>query len=111
MSADNLSTSDRVNQSQDEVNREIDYFVKKGLERDYRVKTYMEQQLIISRMSPIDYEMLFFKEDKLDAIGEIPIKPDNRYISGDDELVEYILDEEEEDILHNSDLMIKDIDY
>ena len=52
------------------IARELESFEKKSIERDSRRVSYSEQQTIIDRMSPIDYNLCNFKGKEVLVIVE-----------------------------------------
>ena len=91
------------------IARELESFEKKSIERDSRRVSYSEQQTIINRMSPIDYNLCNFKGKEVLVIVEKEDIPE--------EIIEeignsnFVDDNIHEEVLYNCDLMIKNFDY
>ena len=89
--------------------RELESFEKKSIERDSRRLSYSEQQTIINRMSPIDYNICKFKGKEVSVIVEQEDIPEE--IIEEPELVNFVDETIPEEILYNCDIMIKNFDY
>ena len=90
------------------INRELDYFEKKADQRDNRRMSYLEQQSIINRMSPIDHSLCNFK-GKEDLVVDQDSIPEE--IREESENINFVDEALPEEVLYNSDLMIKNFDY
>lgn len=89
--------------------RELESFEKKSIERDSRRLSYSEQQTIINRMSPIDYNLSNFKGKEVLVIVEQEDIPEE--IIEEPEIVNFVDEAIPEEILYNCDIMIKNFDY